>query len=167
MKNYIIEKQMTNSTDGYFVVVVEGETHQNKTVIKSQIQFFTTEGGYDYCHPIYRAEKNAQAIADGLNQMQRENDSSGLTEIELEIEQVVDAIKAEPSTIKCIVILEKYLQCCSKINTEDLFSALTALDKNNYGSVRNFIERFISTEIPKLNFEKFNKKEYIEELLKN
>lgn len=58
---------MSNSTDGYYCVVVEGETHLNRTVIKSDIQFFTRQGGYSYCHPEEGAMKNAQAIADGLN----------------------------------------------------------------------------------------------------
>lgn len=71
MKNYIIEKEMTNQTDGHFVVVVEGETHLNRTKIKSSIQFFTTEGGYDYCHPWQKAKDNAQAIANGLNQLEK------------------------------------------------------------------------------------------------
>jgi len=71
MKNYILEKQMNNSTDGYMCVVVEGERHLNRTVIKSDIQFFTTEGGYDYCHPYKDAEQNAQAIANGLNELER------------------------------------------------------------------------------------------------
>ena len=72
MKNYIIEKEMTNNTDGYWIVVVEGESHLNRTKIKSSIQFFTSKGGYDYCHPWERAKENAQAIADGLNQKQNE-----------------------------------------------------------------------------------------------
>lgn len=67
MKNYIVEKQMTNSTSGYYLVVVEGEDHLNRTVIKSKLQFFTTEGGYDYCHPWQRAKSIAEAIANGLN----------------------------------------------------------------------------------------------------
>ena len=71
MKNYILEKQMRNHTDGYMAVVIEGETHLNRTVITSSIQFFTTEGGYDYCHPYKDAEQNAQAIANGLNELER------------------------------------------------------------------------------------------------
>lgn len=71
MKNYVLEKQMTNSTDGYMAVVIEGETHLNRTVIVSSIQFFTTQGGYDYCHPFEDAEQNAQAIANGLNELER------------------------------------------------------------------------------------------------
>lgn len=71
MKNYIIEEQWRNKTDGYIVVVIEGETHLNRTEIKSSIQFFTTEGGYDYCHPYKGAKQNAQAIADGLNELER------------------------------------------------------------------------------------------------
>ena len=67
MKKFIIEKQMTNSTDGYYAVVVEGETHMNRTIIKSDIQFFTMQGGYNYCHPESKAKEYAQAIADGLN----------------------------------------------------------------------------------------------------
>jgi len=71
MKKYIIEKQMINTTDGYMTVVVEGESHLNRTKIKSDIQFFTTEGGYDYCHPYKDAEQNAQAIANGLNELEK------------------------------------------------------------------------------------------------
>ena len=71
MRTYIIEKQMSNSTDGYFLVVVKGETCLNRTVIKSNIQFFTTQGGYDYCHPYKDAEQNAQAIANGLNELEK------------------------------------------------------------------------------------------------
>lgn len=67
---YILEKQMLNSTDGYILVVVEGQSHLNRTVIKSPIQFFTTQGGYDYCHPYKDAEQNAQAIANGLNNLE-------------------------------------------------------------------------------------------------
>lgn len=70
MTRYIIEKQMINRTDGYYTVVVEGETHLNRTVIKSAIQYFTTQGGYDYCHPWQVAKQNAQAIANGLNQLE-------------------------------------------------------------------------------------------------
>ncbi len=71
MKNYIIEKKMTNSTDGYVNVVIEGETHLNRTVISSSIQFFTTQGGYDYCHPYKDAEQYAKAIANGLNELEQ------------------------------------------------------------------------------------------------
>lgn len=71
MKNYIIEKVMRNTTDGDFQVVVEGEIHINRTVIKSDILFFTTQGGYDYCHPYKDAEQNAQAIANGLNELEK------------------------------------------------------------------------------------------------
>ncbi len=71
MKNYILEKEMYNSTDGYYLVVVEGEAHLNRTIIKSRIQFFTTEGGYNYCHPEKDAEQNAQAIANGLNELEK------------------------------------------------------------------------------------------------
>ena len=62
---------MTNSTDGHFVVVVEGEVHLNRTVIKSGLLFFTTQGGYCYNHPIEAARQNAQAIANGLNRLER------------------------------------------------------------------------------------------------
>ena len=71
MKKYILEKQMSNSNDGYVAVVVEGETHLNRTVIKSSVQFFTTESGYSYNHPYKDAEQNAQAIADGLNDLEQ------------------------------------------------------------------------------------------------
>ena len=71
MKNYIVEQQMINDHDGYYTVVVEGETHLNRTVIKSSIQFFTYEGGYNYCHPWEDAKQNAQAIANGLNELER------------------------------------------------------------------------------------------------
>lgn len=71
MKHYIIEKNMLNKTDGYFQVVVEGETHLNRTIIKSKIQFFTTQGGYDYNHPLEQARDNAQAIANGLNHLEK------------------------------------------------------------------------------------------------
>lgn len=71
MKNYIIERKMTNKVDGYYLVVVEGETHLNRTVIKSNIQFFTNEGGYDYNHPEKDAKQNAQAIANGLNELEK------------------------------------------------------------------------------------------------
>lgn len=71
MKNYIIEKKMRNATDGNFQVVIEGETHLNRTVITSDMLFFTFEGGYSYCHPYKDAEQNAQAIANGLNQLEK------------------------------------------------------------------------------------------------
>jgi hypothetical protein len=71
MKNYILEKKMNNTTDGYFLVVIEGETHINRTIIKSDIQYFTTQDGYSYCHPYKDAEQNAQAIANGLNELER------------------------------------------------------------------------------------------------
>lgn len=71
MKRYIVEKRMTNDFDGHFAVVVEGENHLNRTVITSDIQFFTTRGGYDYCHPKHRARENAEAIANGLNILER------------------------------------------------------------------------------------------------
>jgi len=71
MKKYIIEKKMINKTDGHFLVVVEGETHLNRTIIKSPIQFFTTQGGYNYCHPFEVAKQNAQAIANGLNELEK------------------------------------------------------------------------------------------------
>lgn len=71
MKNYILEKQMTNSADGYITVVIEGETHLNRTIIRSGIQFFTTEDGYNYCHPYEDAKQNAQAIANGLNELEK------------------------------------------------------------------------------------------------
>ncbi|MFA6571715.1 MAG: hypothetical protein WCT77_10845 [Bacteroidota bacterium] len=61
---------MQNTTDGNFQVVVEGEAHINRTVIKSDILFFTTQGGYDYCHPYKDAEQNAKAIANGLNKLE-------------------------------------------------------------------------------------------------
>jgi len=70
MKNYIVEKKMTNNTDGYYTVVIEGETHLNKLVLTSQIQFFTTEVGYDYNHPWQVAKQIAQAIANGLNELE-------------------------------------------------------------------------------------------------
>jgi len=76
MKKYIIENKPTTSTDGYIDVVVEGETHINRVRIRSAIQFYTTESGYDYCHPLSRAKENAQAIADGLNQLERDRVSS-------------------------------------------------------------------------------------------
>jgi hypothetical protein len=71
MKNYIVEKQMSNITDGYMAVVIEGETHLNRTVIISDRQFFTTQGGYDYCHPYKDAEQNAKAICNGLNELEK------------------------------------------------------------------------------------------------
>ena len=71
MKNYIVEEQMINNTDGYMTVVVEGERHLNRTVIKSSLLYFTTQGGYDYCHPYTGAKQNAQAIANGLNELER------------------------------------------------------------------------------------------------
>jgi hypothetical protein len=59
---------MNNQTDGYYVVVVEGEKETvNRTVIKSDIQFFTIRDGYNYSHSWQRAKKNAEAIAFGLN----------------------------------------------------------------------------------------------------
>lgn len=67
MKHYIVEKKKSNVHDGRYNVVVEGETHLNRTIITSSIQFYTTEGGYNYNHPWQRAKANAQAIADGLN----------------------------------------------------------------------------------------------------
>lgn len=70
MKHYIVEKKMNNATDGYYNVVIEGETHLNRTVISSDIQFFTTQGGYDYNHPWQVAKQNAIAIANGLNQLE-------------------------------------------------------------------------------------------------
>lgn len=74
MKNYIVEEKMTNSTDGYYNVVVEGETHLNRTVISSDIQFFTLQGGYDYNHPWQAAKQNAIAIAYGLNKLEKMKD---------------------------------------------------------------------------------------------
>ncbi len=71
MKKYIIEIQMSNSTDGYCCVVVEGERHLNRTIIKSSIHFFTTQGGYNFNHPEQDAMQNAQAIADGLNALEK------------------------------------------------------------------------------------------------
>ena len=71
MKKFIVEEKMITKTDGYYLVVIEGETHINRTVIKSNIQFFTTEGGYDYCHPWQDAKQNAQAIANGLNELEK------------------------------------------------------------------------------------------------
>jgi len=72
MKKFIIEKQMLNKKDGYYAVVVEGETHLNRTVIKSSLQFFTLEGGYDFCHPWGKAKAYAEAIAEGLNRSEQE-----------------------------------------------------------------------------------------------
>lgn len=69
MKHFIVENQKQGSTDGYFAVVVKGETHLNRTVIKSDLQFYTTQNGYDYCHPWQKAKEYAEAIADGLNNM--------------------------------------------------------------------------------------------------
>ncbi|MCK9544455.1 MAG: hypothetical protein M0R03_20745 [Novosphingobium sp.] len=75
MKKYIIEKRMINNTDGYYAVVVEGETHINRTIIESNIQFFTTQSGYDYNHPHNVAKQNAQAIANGLNDLEKEKEN--------------------------------------------------------------------------------------------
>lgn len=61
---------MYNATDGHYLVVVEGEDHINRTVIKSNIQFFTTESGYDYNHPWEATKQNAAAIAQGLNHLE-------------------------------------------------------------------------------------------------
>ena len=61
---------MINHTDGHYLVVVEGETHLNRTIIKSKIQFFTTQAGYDYNHPWQEAKQNAEAIAEGLNTLE-------------------------------------------------------------------------------------------------
>lgn len=72
MKDFIVELQMTNATDGYYCVVVEGENHLNRTVIKSDIQFFTRQGGYKLCHPEDRAKFYANAIAFGLNSYKEE-----------------------------------------------------------------------------------------------
>jgi hypothetical protein len=77
MKKYITEKQMTNSTDGYHAVVVEGERHLNRVVIKSDIQFFTTQGGYCYNDPEEGALQNARAIARGLNELEKMKESQG------------------------------------------------------------------------------------------
>lgn len=71
MKNYITEKNMINGTDGYYDVVIEGEKHLNRVKIRSGIQFFTTQGGYDHNHPESRARENAEAIAEGLNVRER------------------------------------------------------------------------------------------------
>lgn len=86
MKNYIVEKKMNNATDGYFLVVVEGEKHLNRTIIKSSIQFFTTQGGYDYNHPWVRAKENAEAIATGLNQLEFEKSNRAEPTRKLNIE---------------------------------------------------------------------------------
>ena len=82
---------MSNPTDGYYLVVVEGETHINRTVIKSPIQFFTGESGYDYCHPWQVAKQNAQAIANGLNELEKEK-----TRQRRRIVQPVDQVKLDP-----------------------------------------------------------------------
>ena len=74
MKNYIVEEVMNNATDGHFQVVVEGEKHINRTVIKNGILFFTTQAGYDYCHPVQVARQNAKAIANGLNKLEKLKD---------------------------------------------------------------------------------------------
>lgn len=66
-KKFIVEQKMNNNTDGYYQVVVEGENHLNKTVIRSDIQFFTRQSGYDYNHPEQRAKEYADKIAAGLN----------------------------------------------------------------------------------------------------
>lgn len=93
MKKYIVEKQMINNTDGYMAVVIEGETHLNRTVIKSQIQFFTTQGGYDYCHPFAGAEQNAQSIANGLNADEGKVINSIVSLLETEILDMKDESK--------------------------------------------------------------------------
>lgn len=91
MKKYIVEKQMSSSTDGYYLVVVEGETHINRTVIKSSIQFFTGESGYDYNHPWQVALQNAQAIANGLNDLEKEKARQ-----RRRIIQPLDFVKVDP-----------------------------------------------------------------------
>lgn len=73
MKKYVVELKMQNDTDGYYLVVVEGEKHLNRTQIKSSIQFFTRQSGYDYNHPESRAKENAEAIAFGLNSLESGN----------------------------------------------------------------------------------------------
>ena len=77
MKKFIVEEQMNNNTDGYYAVVIEGEEHLNRTVIKSDIQFFTTQGGYDYCHPWQRAKEYAESIAMGLNEGEKRKELQG------------------------------------------------------------------------------------------
>lgn len=72
MKRYITEKNMVNNTDGYFDVVVEGERHLNRVRIRSSIQQFSTQSGYDFCHPLEVAKQNAEAIANGLNRLELE-----------------------------------------------------------------------------------------------
>ena len=70
MKKYIVEHEPVSNQSGYYIVVVEGETHLNRTKIKSDIQYYTFEAGYDYNHPIEVAQQNAKAIANGLNQLE-------------------------------------------------------------------------------------------------
>lgn len=101
MKNYIIEEKMRNATDGYINVVIEGETHLNRTVISSSIQFFTTEGGYNYCHPYASAKENAQAIADGLNALEKLKHKPVINEAHQEKTiNILDLIKNEVARAK-------------------------------------------------------------------
>lgn len=73
MRKFIVEHEEKTATRGYYVVVEEGETGKNRFMIKTERQFYTTEEGYDYCHPQNRALVYAQSIADGLNQMEARN----------------------------------------------------------------------------------------------
>lgn len=60
------KKKMINETDGrYLVGPQEGLLQENllNPETLSTMLFFTSQGGYDYCHPHRRAEANASLIA--------------------------------------------------------------------------------------------------------
>jgi hypothetical protein len=71
MKQFIVQKQMINATDGHYAVLIMGDTGPSRFCITSKLQFFTTADGFSYCHPEKSAKQYATAIANGLNLHER------------------------------------------------------------------------------------------------
>lgn len=100
-RKFIVEKNKTTSKSGYYDVVQEGEEGVlNRVRIRSRLQYYTTEPGYNYCHPWQRAKENAEAIAKWLNQLYGEQEEISEAEESLKEEFKKDLI----STINYILV---------------------------------------------------------------
>ena len=90
-ENWIVKHKKINGHDGqYFVIPENQDGILNPDKIISKLMFYTTQGGYDFCHPHSRAKAVAVLIAEAPNIKEKRD---GLLEALIEIRDLVDRHK--------------------------------------------------------------------------
>jgi len=110
--------EMQNKTDGRYIIMIQDDIDNHPTLlnpetITGKLLWFTTEGGYDYCHPHSRAKERAEKICKSYNEYDQLQQDK--TRLEGQVRELRDALKPFAA------IIDEVPESQKKNNDRELF----------------------------------------------